>query len=247
MIDIIVLSYNDPLVTRALDSIISNKSSSSVNVFVIDGGSSDEILKSILGKLRPQDTLISENDDGIFDALNKGLNLCNSKNIGWIGSDDFFSANIDFNEIINQLKLYDLYIGRLKYFNDDFITRSVETWPLRYGLFSIGFNNPHFSTFGRSDIFRKFEFDICHRGSDIIYFQKVLSLKPSIYYNEDTLVYMKEGGFSNASMKGILRTNFHLMKTYFDNKDYLYILGLPIKLIYKYINKLKYKIFLEKI
>lgn len=247
MIDIIVLSYNDPLVTNALDSIISNNTSSAVNIIVIDGGSRDEILLSISQRLRPRDILISEKDDGIFDALNKGLELCNSENIGWIGSDDFFSPNIDFKEINNQLRSHDLYIGRLKYFNRDLITRSVEIWPLKYGLFSIGFNNPHFSTFGRSDLLKKFEFDAFHRGSDILYFQNVMHLKPKIYFDKDTLVFMKEGGFSNASIKGVLRTNIDLMESYHENDNYLFIVGLPIKLIYKYINKLRYKIFLEKI
>lgn len=247
MIDIIVLSYNDDLVTNTLDSIISNETSSVVNIIVVDGGSRQEILSSISLKLRPQDMLISEKDDGIFDALNKGLSFCNSENIGWIGSDDFFSSNIDFKEINNQLNFHDLYIGRLKYFSCGFITRSVETWPLKYGLFSIGFNNPHFSTFGRYDVFKMFEFDVSHRGSDILYFQNVMHLKPKIYINKDTLVFMKEGGFSNASIKGVFRTNLDLMKSYYENNNYLLILGLPIKLIYKYINKLKFKIFLEKI
>ena len=48
--------------------------------------------------------LISQKDDGIYDAMNKGIELSNGKSIGFINSDDFYIDNSIIENILNKFK-----------------------------------------------------------------------------------------------------------------------------------------------
>jgi len=214
IIDIILLSYNDIKITTAIDSIINNDPDLLTRIVVIDGLSNDSVKLLIERKLRKHDVLVYERDNGIFDALNKGLVFSDAPYIGWLGSDDYFTADIDFEFITECLSEYDLYMGRLYYVNQGHVIRSVETWPCKHGLIRMGLNNPHFATFGKASLLKKFKFDLSLRGADIKYFIDIFSLNPRCYFDDSVIVHMSEGGFSNGSLRGVIKTNVQLLKVY---------------------------------
>ena len=57
---------------------------------VVDGGSNDETVPILKGY--PHVRWVSEPDDGQADALNKGLRIASGDIIGWINSDDYYTA-----------------------------------------------------------------------------------------------------------------------------------------------------------
>jgi glycosyltransferase involved in cell wall biosynthesis len=59
---------------------------------VVDGNSVDGTLIEISNK-SPKSKVFSEKDDGIYDALNKGIELASGEVIGFLHSDDFFSSD----------------------------------------------------------------------------------------------------------------------------------------------------------
>ena len=60
---------------------------------IIDGGSTDGTLK-VIDKLKNKNLILSSSSDkGIFDALNKGINLSSGNIIGILHSDDFYKNN----------------------------------------------------------------------------------------------------------------------------------------------------------
>ena len=67
---------------------------------VIDGGSTDGTLEIINDNLDIINYYKSEKDKGIYDAINKGLKLCNGKYIGILNAGDRYTLN--GLEIINQ-------------------------------------------------------------------------------------------------------------------------------------------------
>jgi glycosyltransferase involved in cell wall biosynthesis len=63
-------------------------------VIVIDGKSEDETFKIIKKYQKRINKVISEKDKGIYDAINKGINLSNGKYINTINANDiYFSKN----------------------------------------------------------------------------------------------------------------------------------------------------------
>lgn len=87
MISIIMATYNcGRKVENTLQSIFS-QNKELFELIVLDGGSTDDTLDYIR-KYENDLTLISEKDEGVFDAMNKGIDLATGKYLYFIGAGD---------------------------------------------------------------------------------------------------------------------------------------------------------------
>ena len=77
---------------RCIES-VQNQKDVNLEHIIIDGGSKDATLKIMKKNSDKIDYWISEKDNGIYDAMNKGLILANGKYIGILNSDDFYKKN----------------------------------------------------------------------------------------------------------------------------------------------------------
>ncbi len=243
-LSIILPVYNDARITDAIRSVRRFDDIGTVNLVVIDGGSKQEIKDMITPLLGPGDVFISEPDDGIFDALNKGLSLCATEFIGWLGSDDLFTGKVLSSNVVCALENHDLFVASTAVFRGDQIRRVTHALPSRYGLAKFGLHNPHFSTFGKAAILKSDHFEIGIRGADIAYFVRIFAKKPRVITTGTIATLMEEGGFSTKSYYGILRGNLPLLSVYSKHTNVLMApLSLLIKLGYKSLSLLYYKIF----
>tara|TARA_B100000902_G_C27317501_1_gene922273 strand:- start:1447 stop:2223 length:777 start_codon:yes stop_codon:yes gene_type:complete len=239
-ITIILASYNDMRILRAIKSIRDFDDGDIVSILVVDGGSSSNILESIAAEMTDTDHLISEKDEGVFDALNKGLEACNSEIIGWLGADDFFSGNVLATEVLSVLQNADIFVGSIHFFNNDVVTRKTSSLHCQYeAARHLGFHNPHYATFGRSKLFKSYRFDLDNLGADIEYFIKVFKMANSVKVSSRVFTYQAEGGFSNNGLLKVLKVNFDLSKTW----GVFFPIALVVKLGYKASSKFYYKLF----
>ena len=111
---------------------------------IIDGGSTDGTLDIIKKYDDEIDYWISEEDNGIYDAFNKGLDLASGKYIVYVNSDDVL-----LKDAIKMLSEYDLKNPKI-----DFLFGSVKKhWGILYGYkpwkinFSWGFYSSHSTGF----------------------------------------------------------------------------------------------------
>jgi glycosyltransferase len=213
-LSIIIPSYNDARITRAIDSVREFDDAGLVSIVVIDGGSRQPLVDDLRARLSPYDILVSEPDKGIFDALNKGLERSMGSYIGWLGSDDYFSGQVKASEVVRQLELCDLFVADTAHVIGNRVTRITYAWPSKHRLAALGFNNPHFSTFGRSALLKQERFPLGLRGSDIAYFLKIFAKKPVVRTVGKVSTFMEEGGFSNSSYRSIIKTNAELYRVY---------------------------------
>lgn len=94
---IITATYNsEKTLARAIESVMA-QNYSDIEHIIIDGNSTDKTIdiieeyeKKYSGKIK----WISEPDDGIYDAINKGIDLSSGDIIGILGSDDWYEADI---------------------------------------------------------------------------------------------------------------------------------------------------------
>lgn len=80
-----------------------NQASVNIEYIVIDGGSNDNTLQIIEKYKSRIDVLISEPDNGIYDAINKGIKHANGSLIGIINCGDFYASNavsLSYNEYL---------------------------------------------------------------------------------------------------------------------------------------------------
>lgn len=101
MISIITVNYNcREDLYKTLTSIANQLDKGHTEVIVIDGGSTDgscEVVNNNFSHLVT--TFISEKDEGIYDAMNKGIKLANYKWLYFLNAGDCFASNDTLNRI----------------------------------------------------------------------------------------------------------------------------------------------------
>lgn len=93
-LSIIVASMNSAKGIGQTISSIAKQNYENLEVIFIDGGSLDDTLKIINECSLSDAKVISEPDEGIADAWNKGLNLCTGDVISILNSDDYYDDGV---------------------------------------------------------------------------------------------------------------------------------------------------------
>ncbi len=93
LITIITIVFNgEKFLEDAIKSVI-NQTYDNIEYIIIDGNSKDgtlDIIKKYESKI---DLWISEPDEGIYDAMNKGIGLANGEVIGLLNADDYYESD----------------------------------------------------------------------------------------------------------------------------------------------------------
>jgi glycosyltransferase involved in cell wall biosynthesis len=103
LLSIITINLNNANgLARTIDSLAITRNHIEIETILIDGGSSDGSYE-YAKKYYENNKIISEADDGIYDAMNKSLKIASGKFIIWINSGDELSNNISIPDLINKL------------------------------------------------------------------------------------------------------------------------------------------------
>lgn len=211
-ITIITVTYNseDTLEDTILSVI--NQSHDDIEFILIDGKSTDSTL-NIANKYKHHfSKIISESDNGIYDAYNKGLTFATGDIIAILNSDDvFYDSNTLFN--VNkefEEKSCDIVFGNLDIVLFDDLNKTIRYWKsskFQKGSFAKGWHPPHPSFFVKKTVYMTLgNFDInIPVSSDyeiMLRFLEKGDFKSS--YIDMTLAKMRAGGHSQ-SLKNILR------------------------------------------
>ena len=201
---------NKAFIEEAINS-VNEQTYNNIEHIIIDGnstdGSKDIIKKNMNKKIR----FLCENDSGIYDALNKGINMSSGDIIGVLHSDDVFKDSNVIMKVVNEFKKYDfdLLYGDLNYISKSKNKRILRKW--KANNFSIkkikfGWMPPHTSTFIKKKLFNKVGlYDEQYQiSADYDLLTRILTkYKISVGYLQKVLVLMRVGGKSNRSIRNI--------------------------------------------
>ena len=183
---------------------------------IIDGGSSDNTRPIALEHAGAKTVIISEPDDGIFDAMNKGIRLSKGDLIGFLNADDFYSRTDVLSLLSNAamrdhraaavcgaVALVDPHdTGRMRRY---YRSAGFRPWMLRFGHMP-----PHPGFYVRRDALSQVgEFDPRIRtGADFewmvrFFHVRKLSMRPI----EETLVAFRLGGNSTKGFESMRNVN----------------------------------------
>lgn len=211
-IGIIVPSFRDARIVHTILSIVKLDPANLTRIYILDGGSPQSLLSTISELLRPHDVLISEPDAGIFDALNKGLDMVSEPYFGWLGSDDFYTAAVNFADIVNRFEAGQLdcvIFGTAFINNFRECRRTSARAPTRIN-YATGRLIPHFSSFWRTATVGSFRFDLAYPvAADMDFFIRLVRAHRlrSCCVDEVGTV-MRLGGASTGGTKRILAANW---------------------------------------
>lgn len=137
LITIITVVFNgEKYLEQTIQSVI-NQSYDNVEYIIIDGGSTDgtlDIIKKYEDKI---DYWVSEKDKGIYDAMNKGIDVASGEWINFMNAGDSFANDTVLEKVFYEtIKNYDLVYGAISLRSEDgnFITSVYPKKFTRYNL-----------------------------------------------------------------------------------------------------------------
>jgi glycosyltransferase involved in cell wall biosynthesis len=116
---VITIVYNNVRdIERTMLSVI-NQTYANIEYVVVDGASTDGT-QEVIGKYRDRiSTYISEPDQGIYDAMNKGLKLATGDYVLFMNSgDELYAADTVAQVFASSASLADIYYGETEMYND---------------------------------------------------------------------------------------------------------------------------------
>lgn len=248
-ISIITATFNsENFILTNLDSIIKQKHSDYEHI-IIDNKSRDNTLEIIKQK-GINIKIISERDDGIYDAFNKGIKISEGEIISILNSDDFYyDENIleKINQIFEENDV-DIVYGDLKYVKRSDINNIIRFWKsgtYKENYFYKGWSPPHPSFFVKKSVYDKFGLYKKEYGNSAdfeLMFRFLDNHNLKSYYLNKTLVTMRTGGKSNNNLVGIINQNLIILDILGIKKNIYSILKF---VTFKFFYRVKQFIFLK--
>lgn len=243
-ISIITVTFNSAATVRDTIESVLRQSCSDYEYIVKDGGSKDntlEIVQEYAQKFGDRLKVISEPDEGIYDAMNKGMEVATGDVIGILNSDDFYTSNDALQTITNAFENNDIdaTYGDIHFVNDEDLTKCVRYYSsalFKRGYMRLGFMPAHPSFYCKRTVYERYGgFDISYRiAADFENLLRIIFLGriKTLYIKKD-FVTMRTGGASTAGLRSrqlIMKEHLRGLKK---NGVYSNVFLLSLRYIYK--------------
>jgi len=190
-------------IKRTIESVL--KQHEYVKEYIIIDGLSKDMTLDIIKKYRNQFRLkniilniVSEKDNGIYDAMNKGIMKCNGKIISLLNSDDWYENNalfLIFNSF-HKNPFIEIVHGNLNYHCDGKVEKHIPKNKANFFWLGMIFQHPTF--FIKKELYRKIKFNSNYKvAGDYDFFIRTILMKKKYRYINKTLVNFSSGGASS--------------------------------------------------
>ncbi len=186
---------------------------------LVDGGSTDGTVELIqeFAKQHPEKNIrwTSEPDKGLYDAMNKGIARCNGDFIGTLNADDFYTNQEVLSDVMRTLDEHNaiaLYAD-LDYVHAENVNKPVRKWhsgTYKRNAFLWGWMPPHPTFFVHKSLYKQFghfRLDLKSAADYELMLRFIHKHGIVPVYLPLTIIHMRVGGVSNASISNRLAAN----------------------------------------
>lgn len=212
-VTIITAVYNSASTLQATIECVRSQGYPDIEHIIIDGNSSDGSKKIAMSYINRNCRVISEEDRGYYDALNKGINLAEGDIIGILNADDVYPDKNLIKTIVNHFvddAELDCVYGDLHYVDykkgKQFVVTKWVGGNFSQRKIKYGWMPPHPTVFLRRSVYETIgDFDLRFRiSSDYDYILRAFTAKNfKCKYMPNIMVHMLVGGLSNRSWRNI--------------------------------------------
>jgi len=245
-VSIITVSYNSQKTILDTFNSIRNQKINSIEYIVVDGNSKDSTIDLIKSNSDIISKSIIEPDEGIYDAMNKGIKNATGDIIGILNSDDVYFSNDTLELIHNVFTEHDCDIvyGNINYVSQD-LKRIIRKWrstSFKKGSFKRGWHPPHPAFFVKKSVY-----EICGLydtkygiSADFDFMLRALEMNTfKVVFVDQVFTKMRIGGESNKSLRNILKGNIEILNSFKKNKisvsPFLYLTNRLLPKIFQFL------------
>ena len=241
-ISIITICLNRHKVIRETIESVLSQNYNNIEYIVIDGGSSDGSLETINSYSSNIDCLISESDNGIYQAINKGLSRVTGDVVGLLHAGDLLYDNNVISNVVGRFKQYDsdLIYGHSVVYTEDRkkIIRKNVSPEYKDNLMKYGWFPSHQSIYFKSSVFDQYgnynenykiaaDYELLLR---VLLVHKLKAKRLDMF-----LLKFHLGGASSKNIMSVVESNYECFKAWKNNNLTIPFYTLPLKIIKKII------------
>lgn len=221
-ISVITVCYNCERTINDCLASVYRQTWPNVEHIIIDGASTDNTIKLIKSTSNRVKHILSEPDDGIYDAMNKGVALSSGDIIGILNSDDYYASETILEQIANSFikQNCDAVFGNIDFVDSRNVKQVIRHWkssPYTNNAFQSGWHPPHPAFYVKKTVYDKYGVynTSLNVSADFEFMLRVIE-KHNIktHYINTTIVKMRYGGESTGSIKKIIVGNKNIMKAF---------------------------------
>ena len=210
-VSIITATRNSETTISSTIESVNSQSYTDIEHIFVDGASADGTKRIISQLAKRSPHLVSKKDSGIYEALNRGIDLASGNVVGFLHSDDFFYSESVVEKIAKAFEdpSVDMCFGDLVYVGQSDTKKTIRRW--KAGAFShrklkFGWMPPHPTLYVRRELIKEFPFDPKFKISgDYDQMLRLFGYKNiHAVYIPEQLVKMRWGGASNKSLSSVL-------------------------------------------
>jgi glycosyltransferase len=225
-LSLITVTFNARASLEATIRSVQQQQFENLEYIVVDGGSCDGTLEMVKHYPEVISSFVSEPDNGIYDAMNKGLRLAKGDFVGFLHADDRFAHPMVLQNImaVFENKQADALYGDLQYvtsFEPLKILRHWKSGDFNPQLIKKGWMPPHPTVYFKRELLNSIGFfNTSYKiSADYDWLLRLLGTEGlSIAYLPEVLVLMATGGASNKSLRNLILKSSEDYKAIRQNK-----------------------------
>ncbi len=216
-ISIITATYNSAKTIKDTLESVAKQNYKNIEHIVVDGVSKDNTI-NIAKEYGVK--IISEKDNGLYDAINKGIKLSTGEIVGILNSDDFFPNNTIIQKVVDAFKKNstDAVYGNIAFVKPENLSKIVRQYnsgKFTPTKFKYGYMPAHPSFYATKKCFEQYGYyhtDYKIAADYELLMRFIFTNKISTTYINENLVYMRTGGVSNQNLKSRYILNKEIIK-----------------------------------